>query len=322
MKKTLLSLVVASGLFSNAFADEISDMKTQIETLNKKLLSLEKQQKRTNKTLSEVKQHDAFDNVKFGIDFRNAVDVLEYKDNDTGEIATNPSLLTSRLYLTMASSPVDKLTFRGKLAIYSIWGAHAYYDDTTQPSLKDWAASSKATDTLMRIKEAYFVYSDSIGEQPISFSIGRRPSTNGFLANYRENEKDEGSPSAHTTNIEVNGAMVKLDWGRYLDGAYTKFVYGRAHTGEINNVYGTGSNPWGPYAQTDSEDENVDFFVMPGDAYNNGQYELMYQWAHIFNTKGKNTATSATKVAAGNADLLSLGLKINDTLCFSRHNHL
>lgn len=311
MKKTLLSLVVASGLFSNAFADEISDMKTQIETLNKKLLSLEKQQKRTNKTLSEVKQHDAFDNVKFGIDFRNAVDVLEYKDNDTGEIATNPSLLTSRLYLTMASSPVDKLTFRGKLAIYSIWGAHAYYDDTTQPSLKDWAASSKATDTLMRIKEAYFVYSDSIGEQPISFSIGRRPSTNGFLANYRENEKDEGSPSAHTTNIEVNGAMVKLDWGRYLDGAYTKFVYGRAHTGEINNVYGTGSNPWGPYAQTGSEDENVDFFVMPGDAYNNGQYELMYQWAHIFNTKGKNTATSATKVAAGNADLLSLGLKIN-----------
>lgn len=311
MKKIILSSVVVSGLFSNIFADELADMKTQIDALNKKVTSLEKKQKRANKTLSAVKKHDAFDNVKFGLDFRNAVDVLEYKDNKTGESASNSSLLTSRLYLTMGSAPVKGLTFQGKLAIYSLWGGHAYYDDASQPSLKDWSASSKATDTVMRVKEAYFVYSNQLGSQPISVSVGRRPSTNGFLANYRENEKEEGSPLAHITNMEVNGVMTRLDWGRFVSGAYTKLVYGRAHSGDMENVYGTGSNPWGPYANdTDVDDYNVDFFVLLGDAYNNGQYQLAYQWAHIFNTKGKRLSDDVNKASAGYADLGALSFKV------------
>jgi hypothetical protein len=37
----------------------------------------------------------------------------------------------------------------------------------------------------------------------------------------------------------------------------------------------------------------------------------MYQWAHIFNTKGHNIATGENKIAAGTADLFSLSLKVN-----------
>ena len=72
----------------------------------------------------------------------------------------------------------------------------------------------------MRVKEAYFVYSNAIGEQPISVSVGRRPATNGFLANYRENEKASGSPLVHITNREVNAAMVKFSWDRFIPGEY------------------------------------------------------------------------------------------------------
>ena len=342
----------------NLHADEISDLKLQmkqmmekieklekkqaqaqsqtssadVKVLTEKVKKLEKNQKRTKKTLAKVKAHDAFDNIKFGLDFRNTVESLEYKDNETGQEAHNHSLLTSRLYLTMASSPMPGLTFKGKLAVYSTWGSHLYVDDAP---LKSWSASSKASDDVIRIKEAYFVYSNDIGDQPISVSIGRRPSTNGFLSNYRENEPESGSPLAHITNMEVNGAMVRLDWDRFVTGSYTKFVYGRAHTGEMNNVYGTDSGgnsqtPWGPYADKDTEleDENVDFFVMLGDAYNDGQYELMYQWAHIFDTKGLNTADAAIhkawvdggkvgpepfngkKGSAGVADLAALSFKV------------
>jgi hypothetical protein len=311
MKKILLSSVVVSALSLNVFADDIADLQAEIKALTTKVKKLEKKQKRTSKTLSKVKQHDAYDNIKFGLDFRNAVDVLDYKDNKSGETASDHSLLTSRLYLTMAASPMQDLIFQGKLAIYSIWGAHAYYDTSSQPSLKDWSASSKATDTVMRVKEAYFIYNTAIGVQPISFSIGRRPSTNGFLANYRENEAEPGSPLAHITNMEVNAAMVMLKFGRYVEGAYSKFVYGRAHSGDMNNVYGTGSNPWGPYASTTTvDDENVDFFVFLGDAYNNGQYQLAYQWAHIFNTKGQRVADSVNKAASGSADLAALSFKV------------
>ncbi|MDD2451144.1 MAG: DUF3373 family protein [Sulfurovum sp.] len=303
MNKLIGISLAATLAITSVHAASVDELETRIEKLEKKVKS-------NKKTITEVKIHDAFDNIKFGVDFRNAVDSLSYKNNETGEKSENNSLLTSRLYLTMASAPVQGLLFKGKLAIYSTWGAHLFDESD---GLKDWSASSKATDTLMRVKEAYFVYSTKAGEQPLSFSIGRRPSTNGFLANYRENEPEAGSPLAHITNMEVNAAMVKLDWGRFVEGAYTKLVYGRAHTGETESVYGKVSAERFPYADkdTDAEDENVDFFVAVGDAYYNGQYKLMYQWAHIFNTKGENLDTAVTKVDAGSADLFSLGLQVS-----------
>ncbi len=307
--KKIISLSTIAILATSLYAAD-TDTQTQIDVLTKKIQKLEKKQKKTNKTLSQVKAHDAYDNIKFGVDFRNAVDVIDYKDNITGQEASNDSLLSSRLYLTMKASPMDGLVFSGKLAVYSTWGAHLYVTDAP---LKDWSGSSKAADSVMRVKEAYFVYSNSMGEQPYSVSVGKRPSTNGFLANYRENEDTSGSPLAHVTNMEVTAAMVKLDFDRFSEGLHTKLVYGRAHSGEMENVYGTGSVPWGPYAtiNDESEDDNVDFFVMLGDAYNNGQYQVMYQWAHIFNTKGHNIATGVNKVGAGAADMGALSLKVD-----------
>jgi hypothetical protein len=315
MKKiVILSLVAAVAAMGLQAATN-----TELE---ERIAELENKQSKTDKKLNTVKAKHAQDNVKFGIRFRNAIDSLNYKDNETGEEASNNSLLTSRLYLDMAAVPMEGLMFKGRLAIYSMWGAHLYVDDA---GLKDWSGSSKPTDTVMRLKEGYFVYSDELGEQPISFSVGRRPSSEGFLANMRQNEKKAGSPLAHITNMEVNGAMVKLSWDRFIPGAYTKFVGGRAHTGEVENVYGLGSNPWGPYAKEEGDDQNVDFFVMPGSAYNDGQYDIMYQWAHIFNSKGLNVAqnnawidagkpadmSSGKKAAAGYADLFSVGLKVD-----------
>jgi len=308
MKKMItLSLLATMAVHATSNAE----LEAKVEALEAQLKDVKSAITRNKKVITQVKRHDAFDNVKFGIDFRNAVDVIDYKDNDTGEEASNHSLLTSRLYLTMAAAPMDGLTFKGKLAVYSLWGAELYADGDAP--FKSWSASSKASDTVMRVKEAYFVYSTDVGEQPLSFSIGRRPSTDGYLANSRENEADSGSPAAHITNMEVDAAMVRLDLDRFVTGAYNKFVFGRAHAGAIQGVYGTsGTTPFkAPYAELDSEDDAVDFFVMPGMAYNDGQYEVMYEWAHIFNTKGQNLSTGETKVAAGVADMFSLSLKSN-----------
>ena len=100
MKKVLLSLAVISGLALNAFADDISDLKEQIKALTDKVNKLEKKQTRTNKSLAKVKKHDAYDNIKWNIDFRTAYDNLNYKLKGGGSVS-NPSLLTSRLWLGM-----------------------------------------------------------------------------------------------------------------------------------------------------------------------------------------------------------------------------
>jgi hypothetical protein len=311
-----IGLLTSALLVSSGIAED-ADIQKELDALKAQISKLEKKQKKTDKKLSQVKVQSANDNVKLSVDYRVGWDSMHYDGyfyDNTGAKNTvdkqNPSLLTSRFYLDMAAAPTDNLVFKGRLAVYSTWGSHLFVDDA---ALKDWSGSSKASDTVMRLKEAYFLYSNEIGDQPIKFSVGRRPSTNGFLANYRENEANPGSPLAHITNMEVTAAMVMFQWDRFIDGAYTKFVYGRAHAGEHEDVYGDAAYGRTPYAYIDdiSEDDPVDFLVIPGVAYNNGQYQIMYEWAHIFDTKGKNIATSTTKVAAGEADLYSIGLKID-----------
>ncbi len=316
MNKHIIGLSLLATLSISALAEDVAK-KSDIERLDK----LEKKVKSLNSKINKVKAHDAFDNIKFSVDFRNTYDYLKYKNEKTGVEAENTGLLTSRLLLNMKSAPTDKLAFYGQLAAYSVWGAHLVEEGTGHnASFKSWAGSSKASDTIFRVRQAYFVYSDNITDKlPYSFSVGRRPATDGFLANHRENLKDPGSPLAHITNMEVDAAMIKLDLEQYLlPGFFVKFVYGRAHTGGLNSIYGTT-----PYAQEDGDvNENVDFFVTLGSLYNDGQYNLMFENALILNTKGARTGIPVgtnlpdgsgknKSLDAGKANLTALSLQVD-----------
>ncbi len=298
------------------------DLATEVKKLKKKLNSI-------NKKLNKVKQHDAYDNVKFTVEFRNAVDNINYKYHNykpkikgkvqdwSGSERSNDALLSSRLYLNMKAQPVSKLTFNGQIGMYSTWGgSHLSHD----PALKDWDESSKATDTTFRLRQAYFSWKDNFGEDglPFTFSIGRRWSTDGLLGNYRENLSDPGSALAHITNMEVNGAMFKIDTDRYLSGSFLKFVAGRSHTGGIETM--ADSAGYQPYAQGDEDyDDNVDFFVFFANIFDNGQYLLKYEDAFIPNTKGARTSAPIAgklpdghknkSLNAGTANLMALSLQ-------------
>ena len=318
----LIKLSTAAMLTASiVYADTISDLQKKVNDLQTNLSEMQEQ-------LDKVQEHDAKDNIKFTIDFRSEYnyinydyDKYSYKGNDlSGTSVGNDALLATRLFLNMKSSPVDKLTFTGQIAAYSVWGGHAYgFED---PTLKGWGVSSKASDTLFRIRQAYFVYSDTFSNGlPYSFSVGRRQSTDGFLANYREGNAEPGSPLAHITNMEVDAAMVKLDFGKYVKGSYLKTVVGRAHTGKgVETIYDKGG--YRPYAIEDGDvNENVDFLVLLGNLYDNGQYKVMFEHASIFNTKGRNTATDAVSADAGTAyldaisfQMTGIGDMINDFL--------
>ncbi|SFV54205.1 hypothetical protein MNB_SV-12-890 [hydrothermal vent metagenome] len=293
--------------------------------LAKKIKKLEKKLKKMKKTLNKVKAHDAYDNIKFNMDFRSTVDNINYKYNDykykgkdwSGAEAKNDSLFTSRLMLNMMSKPTDNLSFQGQLAAYYTWGAHLF--ESHDAPLKGWAGSSKASDTIFRVRRAYFVYNNS--DDFYAFSIGRRQASDGFLANHRENNPEPASPLAHITNMEVDAAMVKLKTDNLVTGSFVKFVYGRAHAGGIESFYdGAG---YKPYAQEDGDvDENVDFFVTVASLYNDGQYNLMGQHAMIFNTKGARTGEPLGKpladgtgknksLDAGTAHLTALSLQVD-----------
>jgi hypothetical protein len=326
MKKVLLSTAVIISLGATTV---MADEKKADENLDKKVAKLAKQVKSLNKKLNKVKAHDAYDNIKFSADFRNTYDNIEYTYNDykykgkdlSGTSAENNALMTSRLLLNMKSAPTKYLSFQGQIVAYSNWGAHLQYED---PSMKSWAGSSKSTDTVFRVRRAYFIYSNKMleGKLPYSFSIGRRAASDGFLADHRENLKEAGSPLAHITNMEVDAGMVKFDTEKYLTpGSFVKLIYGRAHAGGIESMYD--AHGYKPYAQEDGDlNENVDFFVTLGSLYNDGQYNLMAQHAVILNTKGARTGTKVgadlpdgagknKSLDAGVAQLTALSLQID-----------
>lgn len=327
MKKYLLSTVVAASMASSAVAATsdsqlIKTLQEEIRLLKQKQEKSDAKMERLSDTLREVKIHDSMDNIKFSIDFRNTFEAIEYKYNKysyggtdySGTTASNRSLMTQRLFLGMMSSPVPGLTFKGKFGVNKTWGGN---NTAADKSLKEWSETSKPVDNEFKIREAYFVYSTSLldGDLPFAFSVGRRPSADGFLANHREHNANPGSPLAHITNMEVDAAMIKLGLEAYtgLPSSYIKLVSGKAHDG-VDQVYDSVSG-YAPYAHEKSlgseADEDVDFFVAVLNAYYDGQYHLMAQHATIYDTKGKNTTTNDIKVGAGQANLDAVSFQIN-----------
>jgi hypothetical protein len=214
----------------------------------------------------------------------------------------------------MMAAPHPKLSFKGKFGYYKTWGGNKISD----PSLKEWQEVSKPIDSEFKIKEAYFVYADNYEGTPLAFSFGRRPSSDGFLANHRENNTNPGSPLAHITNMEVEAGMVKigLEKSTSLTGSYLKLVYGKAHDAvtQVNDYYNYAPMAY-DYDLDSSDaveyDEDVDFFVAVASLYNNGQYKLMAQHASILETKGQNLDTLVKKGGAGTAYLDALSLEVS-----------
>ena len=187
-------------------------------------------------------------------------------------------------------------------------------------SLKDWQITAKPNDSVFRIKEAYFLYKSDPYNGKFAFSVGRRPSSDGFLANHREGNAKPNSPLAHITNMEVDAAVVKFGLSNIINlpGSYIKFVYGKAHN-DVNQINDfTYYAPYVSRLNLESNgtkdpvyDDDVTFFVIPMSIYNDGQFKLMAQHATIFDTKGKEISTGVVKKASGYSNLDALSLEIN-----------
>ena len=299
---------------------QLEEMKSQIaelEAVQKKLAELKKQveeieavQKSNDiesikKELTAVKTHDAGDNIKWSVDFRTAFDYVDHKFTSgmlptgtydmsipaeygfgmfapgKGEDSDN-AVMTNKLILGMSAQPVDSLVFKGALAVYTVFGESNFERNSMFQDF-DWYATQKPQDeAVIRLREAYFLYFGEMGEDlPYTASLGRRPSTDGFLVNYREDNPYPASPIGHNINMEFDGASFKLDLEKVTDvsGLWTKLCYGRG----FSNTLGTYSlsNPYNfnaPYAESD-DNPDMDLLGLLAQLYDDGQYTIM---ANVF----------------------------------------
>ncbi len=264
--KKFIALSAIAAISTGAFASE---------DLSAKIADLEAQLKALNAKVNEVKAHDAGDNLKFNVDFRTAIDNIQYEMSD-GTKSSNPDLMTNRLWLNMGYAVDQNNIFKGTLSYNKAYGDTANHSQSnTNPGYAnfDWVTNENATDNTLKVKEAYWLYMNDTflgANVPWTASVGRRPSTDGLGINLRENAEAK-SPLSHIVNVEFDGASFKFDNILSTPGNFFKICLGRGTTNAKPRFSGD-------YAEdsTQAEDNNMYGFIFV--PYDNGQYSL---WTNV-----------------------------------------
>ncbi|MDD5400483.1 MAG: DUF3373 family protein [Sulfurimonas sp.] len=307
--KKIVTLSAIAFLSTAAFAVD-ADVQKQIDELNQKIEQLQKTNSSQDKKISEVNAQSAQNNIKFNVDFRTSYDNLRYK-TASGETFSNDALYASRLWLGMGYAPTEDMLFKGQLAYNKAFGA-SYGQRGTGFGFDtfDWVINENLTDDTLRVREAYWLWNLRTGSIGWTASVGRRPSTNGFLSNLREDDAKAKSPMGHVINMEFDGASVAMKLDSYVPGMYAKLCLGRGLTNatgwaaQAASYLGVppsmgGSNQPTNYTKDGSNLDNVDmagFIFVP---YDNGQYSVETTWYRGFNVPGL-VATNITVDAMGN----------------------
>jgi hypothetical protein len=303
MKKFIsMSLVASVALCASAVAND--DLRAELDALKQEVSELKgvlKKAKIDNvkKQLSELKGLAKGDNLKFGVDFRTSYDSIQYKLAD-GTKASNDSLWTNRLWLNMAYAPHSNLSFLGRLSYVKLFGQTVSADTGLGYSNFDWLANENSQNsTALNVKQAYFIYKKDnfFGlDMPTSYSIGRRPGTDGLLANFREDSSRQ-SPLAHTINSEFDGFSIKFDTDKIspLEGSWFKICGGKGVTNANTRFSMSGTD----YAFDDSQIDDMNMLGFIAVPYNDGQYAVNVNYAKAWNMIGL-TNTELGKVMTGN----------------------
>jgi len=302
--KRLISPALIGMLFiaANVNAEDM-DLKKEVEQLKAQMAELKKAQEKINisalkREISEVKAHDGHDNIKWNVDFRTAYDYISYKHNSGKTVSNN--LLTNRLWLNMAFAPNDNLAFFGTLSYYKTYGQTTYQGNPMGFNYFDWIVNESANPSdELRVKEAYWLYRNNTffgKDVPWTFSIGRRPATDGLLANYREDQKAK-SPIGHLINMEFDGASIGWDIENItnVSGMYFKICTGRGMSSVTPRYSGVTSAGGGNYILSYNATDDyakVDGFKTADLAgfifkpYDDGQYSVSTMWLKAFRLPG------------------------------------
>lgn len=244
--------------------------------------------------LSDINKRTNGNHLKFGVDFRTSADNLNYKMANGDELKNN-AVLSNRLWLNMSYAATKNISFVGQLAYNKLFGQRSMSpEDVTNSDGFDWVSGESAYDDTLRVRSAYFFYSDNefAGlDIPWTFSIGRRPSTEGHLINYRD-DINTGSPLAHTVNVEFDGASAKFDTDELtgLTGSYLKLCAGRGMSDAEPRFSSA------PYSKSHAKTTNVDMAGVILVPYDDKQYSFGMQYTYANNlidiaSAGINPAT-------------------------------
>ncbi len=298
---SLIAAIAVTGVNASSLTDRLNSLESEIADLKKKV-------KKQNNKINKVKAHDAGDNIKWGVDLRTSIENINY-DMANGDSAGKNDLMSMRLWLNMEYAADNKNIFKGQLSMNKAFGAD-FRDPFAAPGgnralslggMFDWTGNEALTDNSLKVRQAYWLY---LGEKflgadiPWTFSVGRRPSTNGFLANLRDDDA-AASPLAHVINVEFDGLSSKLDLSNVtgIPGMSIKLCMGQGSTNAAP-LFATAAS----YANelTVAGEKQLEDIKLAGlifEPYNDGQYIVKSTWYRAYDLPGMDMNPDGTPTA-------------------------
>jgi hypothetical protein len=266
MKKFLAVLLSLSLLFPlPAIAADQADLLRKIEALSKELDSLKQQMQEMQKkdeareeriTVVEKKAEEAAvvpGWLEIGGDFRSRFDYLKGETHNAlvfagfnpatgapifsphiGETVKNEALMTNRLGINLRARATEDVHVKARFLMYKVWGhstegpiAGGFFAD--RMSVFDGITGHVPKDNILRVDQAYATWSN-IADQPVWFSVGRRPSTGGIPSNLRANRERIGTAGVPALLVDYAFDGLTLGVAPYIEalpGAYAKFCFGK-----------------------------------------------------------------------------------------------
>ena len=186
----------------------------------------------------------------------------------------NDTLMTNRFRLNMRVKAMENLDFKGRLAMYKIWGMQSNQVNPTGngPFLLsslafDGSSTRQPQDSILRVDRAYVNW-NNIGDHPIWFSIGRRPTSDGPPGQLRQGiDERMATPTAY------------MDYP--FDGLTLGYAYFNPFPGRIRFCYGRGFEA-GPFKDGGGLND-VDFAGISWDVYDKDNRFLTVQSFGAFN---------------------------------------
>lgn len=257
--------------------DEDDDKKVASKTPQKDD-ELEERLTEIEENITQLNRNTSGSHLKFQVDYRFAIENMDYKMAD-GSKAQNDAFMTNRLWINTGYQATNNLSFAAQLAYNKAFGARSGASGINSAFEGfDWIANENAYDDEIRIRSAYLFYKkmDFFGyDIPWTFSIGRRPSTNGHLVNLRDDDK-ETSPLGHSINVEFDGLSSQFTLSKKY-GTYVKFCAGRGMSNAAPKFTST------PYAEVSNDNTNIDLIGLIFVPYDDKQYSVATQYYYASN---------------------------------------
>lgn len=301
---------------------EVAELKKEGQNSDTK--KLEDQIKSLKKQLSKVKAQSAKDNIKWGADLRTSLDTINYTMGD-GSKRENSDLWANRLWLNMAYKPSSNVVFKGQLSYNKAYGASLPDNggSTFQRGFSsgfdtfDWIINENLTDNTVKVRQAYWLYlgDDFLGTgMGWTASLGRRPSTTGFLSNLREDDVAQ-SPLGHLIDVEFDGASSALKLGDVvgIPGMEFKVCLGQGATNAVARFDGMGDQAAYAGSSEVIDDIRLGGFIFT--PYDDKQFTVKTTAYKAFNVPGyqqdfASDPTGGTMKFGTTGDMLGAGISV------------